>query len=169
MKICNKIIPALAFAALFGARLQASTWTFENTTLEGTFSGMATVTGFITLNGTNFGLPIAITLNGPFGTFTDLGTTLQLDEGDSNFTDTYVTPMDLSQALANPGLTVDPLTVFVFTSAFPGSTVTDTYSLVSGSLVLTPEPGTAPLMLIAGLVLVGAGLRRRIRSAAAAR
>jgi hypothetical protein len=162
MKICNKIIPALAFAALFGARLQASTWTFEDTTLQGTFSGMATVTGFITLNGSNFGLPISITLNGPFGTFTDLGSTLQLGEGDSNFTDTYVTPMDLSQALSTPGLTVDPLTQFVFTSAFPGSTVTDTYSLISGSLVLTPEPGTASAMLI-GMLAIGAAVRRKSR------
>lgn len=161
MKACNKMIPGLALAVLFGARLQASTWMFEDTTLLGTMSGPATVTGFITLNGTNFGLPVSITLNGPFGTFTDLGSTLQLDEGDSNFTDTYVTPMDLSQALATPGLTVDPLTQFVFTSAFPGSMVIDTYSLVSGELVLTPEPGTAPVMLIGTLALAGAVVRRR--------
>jgi MYXO-CTERM domain-containing protein len=153
---------ALGFMAAFGGRLQASTWFFQDTVLQGTFSGQATVTGFITLNGVNFGLPDSITLTGPFGQLTDPGFNLQLDEGDGSYADQYVDFL-LVHPLATPGLTVDPFSSFTFTSVFAGSTVTDTYSLVTGELVLTPEPGTAPAMLGA-LVLGGIAARRRQRT-----
>jgi hypothetical protein len=156
----NRMILALASVAFFGAQAQAGTWYFEDTVIQGTFSGTATVTGFVSVTAANFGPPVSITLTGPFGTFTDNGSTLQLDEGNSGFADTYV-DFILSQPLT-PGLPVDPLTSFTFTSAFPGSTVTDTYSLVSGELVL-PEPGTASAMLLGVAVLIGAARWRQRR------
>jgi hypothetical protein len=153
---------ALTFGALFGAQLHAATWIFQDTVLQGTFSGTATVNGFITVNGLNFDFPVDITLTGPFGTFTDLGSGLQLDEGSGSFADTNVDFL-VQQLLSTPGLTVDPLTSFTFTSVFPGSQVTDTYSLSTGELVMAPEPGTGAFILIGGLALSVAILVRRRR------
>lgn len=163
----SRLVLVLGLIALFGAPLGASTWYFENTTLQGTFSGGATVSGYVTVTGLNFGFPVDITLNGPFGEFTDTGSGLQLDEGTIGFADTYV-DFIAQQSLDTPGLTVDPLSSFTFTSVFTGSLVTDTYSLSTGELTNiapTPEPGTAPGTLIVVLGLVGAAVWRQRRLA----
>jgi MYXO-CTERM domain-containing protein len=145
------------------APLCAETWYFEDTTIVGTRTGDGTVTGYVTLNGANWSGPTYIDLTGPFGTFTDLGAQLQLDEGDSEWTDSTVI-FGTTIGASTPGLTVDPLLNFSFTSVFGGSLVTDTYSLVSGKLTTvnpTPEPGTAPEMLIGALGLAGLAVHRR--------
>jgi hypothetical protein len=162
-KKISQLTLTLGLIAVFGAPLCAETWYFTDTTLVGTRSGDATVTGFVTLTGSNWSQPTDITLTGPFGTFTDLGAQLQLDEGDTGWSDDIV-DFGASLHAATPGLTVDPLIFFTVTSNFAGSSFLDTYSLVSGELTTVnpsaPEPGTAPLMLI-GALAVAAGFRLR--------
>jgi hypothetical protein len=161
-KNISRLTLTLGLIAVFGAPLCAETWYFQDTTLVGTRSGDATVTGFVTLSGQNWAQPTDITLTGPFGTFTDLGVQLQLDEGDTGWSDGIV-DFGASLHAATPGLTVDPLIFFIFTSNNAGNTFLDTYSLVSGELTTvnpTPEPGTAPLMLVGALAL-GAGFKLR--------
>jgi hypothetical protein len=160
--ISTRLTMTLGLIAMFAAPLCAETWYFDDTTIVGTRSGDGTVTGFVTLTGANWSGPTDITLTGPFGTFTDLGAQLQLDEGDSGWTDSTVL-FGTTIGASTPGLTVDPLLDFSFTSVFAGSLITDTYSLVSGELTTVnpaPEPGTAPLMLIGALALA-AGFRLR--------
>ena len=163
-KSISRIAFAVGFIALLGGRLQASTWLFEDTNLQGTFSGAAIVTGFISVTGTgitaNFGFPVDITINGPFGQLIDPGTDLQLDEGTGSYADQDV-DFITSQGLGTTALTIVPLSSFTFTSA--GFPVVDTYSLVSGDLVLTPEPGTASVMLLGTLALLGAAMYRHGR------
>ncbi len=168
-KRISQLTLTLGLIAVFGAQLCASeTWyfagtTLPNTTIVGTQTGDATVTGYVTLNGANWDDPSDILLTGPFGTLEDFGTQLQLDEGDGTWTDSTVL-FEVQFAASTPGLTVDPLTLFSFTSVFPGSSVVDTYSLVSGELTRVnpnaPEPGTAPLMVVGALALA-AGFRLR--------
>jgi hypothetical protein len=166
-KKISRLTLTLGLIAMFGAPLCAETWYFAGTTLPdttivGTRSGDATVEGYVTLTGLDWTGPTDIVLTGPFGTFTDLGAQLQLDEGDKGWTDSTV--LFIAQVgTSTQGLTVDPLISFTFTSVFAGSLITDTYSLVSGELTTvnpTPEPGTAPLMLI-GALAVGAAFRLR--------
>jgi hypothetical protein len=157
-----RIAFAVGLAALFGARLDASTWYFQDTVLAGTFSGDATVNGYISVAGTgvtaNFDLPVDIIITGPFGSFTDTGSSLQLDEGTGSFADAFV-DFITSQGLGTTALTTVPLASFTFTSA--GFPVVDTYSLVSGDLVMAPEPSTASAMLVGVLALLGAAMYRR--------
>jgi len=161
--IARRLALTLGLIVICGAPLCAETWYFEDTTIVGTRSGDATVTGYVTLNGLNWSGPTFIDLTGPFGTFTDLGSQLQLDEGDSGWTDSTVL-FGTTIGASTPGLMVDPLLDFSFTSVFAGSLITDTYSLVSGELTTvnpTPEPGTAPLMLIAALAVAASFRLRR--------
>jgi hypothetical protein len=69
----------LGVIVLFGAPLCAETWYFQDTTIQGTKGGAGTVTGYVNLDGSNWGPDTYIILTGPFGTFTDLGAQLQLD------------------------------------------------------------------------------------------
>ena len=153
---------------LLGAPLCADeTWYFQDTVIVGTHSGDATVTGYVTVANSgpyagNWIGSTSITLVGPFGTLFDNGAQLQFDEGDTEWTDATVL-FNASLPSDNLALTVDPLLSFSFTSAFPGSSFIDTYSLVSGELVRvdpTPEPGTTTEMLI-GIALAAIGLKRR--------
>ncbi len=162
--IASRLLLVLGLTALFGAPMQGATWYFEDTVLQGTFSGFATVSGYVTIAGANFGFPDDITLTGPFGELIDPGAGLQLDEGSSGYADDYV-DFGLQQSLLTAGLTTDPLVFFTFTSA--GFSVVDTYSLVTGVLTNvepTPEPGTG-MMVIGALGLVGGVVwRRRVRT-----
>jgi hypothetical protein len=163
----SQLTLTVGLIVLFGAPLCADeTWYFEDTVIVGTHSGDATVTGYVTVANSgpfagNWIGPSSITMIGPFGTFFDNGSQLEFDEGDTEWTDDTVL-FTASMPSDNLALTVDPLLNFSFTSA--GLPVVDTYSLVSGELVRvdpTPEPGTAPLMLIGALALGAAVLQRR--------
>lgn len=160
-KRLSRLVLTLGLVVLFGAPLCADTWYFKDTTIQGAVTkNDATVTGFVTVTGTNWNFPVSITITGVFPTVLDSGSGLQLDEGTSSYSDSEV-DFIASQPASTPGLTVDPLISFTYEN-FSG--ITETYSLVSGELTKTnpnaPEPGTAPLMLI-GALAVGAGFRLR--------
>jgi hypothetical protein len=166
-KRLSRVALTLGLIGLFAGALCADeTWYFEDTVIVGTHSGDATVTGYVTVANSgpfagNWIGSSSITMVGPFGTFFDNGAQLQFDEGDTTWTDDTVL-FAASLPANNLALTVDPLLSFSFTSA--GLPVVDTYSLVSGELVRvnpTPEPGTAPEMLLGAMALAGVAMMKR--------